>query len=218
MAKKVFFYVTKDGVKRRTLDMKLPSGFALSQKQKGIRMIHESYQRNFKGSLPLECSSKSESELGKQLSAFNLKRPEDAKSVEMLFQSSKVFEKGGPYVDLLEKTSKDAKMDERLRNSGKLVAFEFDGGRFALEPKTAFYDWLYINTLSKNSELVKELLEYVENIDEPAFTDIEFNPEKSLNCQAEAVALFVYLVRKEPLRAKTGGFNFYEVSKTLSEM
>ena len=33
-----------------------------------------------------------------------------------------------------------------------------------------------------------------------AFTDIEFNPQKSLNCQAEAVALFVSLKKNNLLQ------------------
>lgn len=215
MSKKTVFSVSENGIKRRNIDMKLPSGFALSQKQKGIRMIHESYQKNFKGSLPLECSSKSETELGKKLSAFNLKRPSDGKSVEMLFQSSKTFEHGGPYLDLLGKSSKDAKKDERLHNSGKLIAFTYEGIEYATEPKTAFYDWLYINTLLLNRDTVNELLEHVKDMIEPAFTDIEFNPEKSLNCQAEAVALFVLLYRSSEIDDSTETVSFETIAKYL---
>lgn len=36
-------------------------------------------------------------------------------------------------------------------------------------------------------------------MDFDAFTDIEFNPQKSLNCQAEAVALFVALKKNNLL-------------------
>lgn len=211
MAKKVIFTVSSDGILKRSVEAKFPGGFAVSQKQKAVEMLHDIYQRSFKGNRPLEISTKSKSDLGKSLSAFNLK-DDKGRTVETLFQSSKVFENGGPYKDLLEKTSKEAKLDKRLRTSGKLVTFEFDGGRYALEPKTAFYNWLYIDTLCKNKELVKELLDYVKDIEEPAFTDIEFNPDRSLNCQAEAIALFIYLIRKQPLRKEPVGLNFYEVS------
>ena len=42
----------------------------------------------------------------------------------------------------------------------------------------------------ENKELADELLQY------DSFTDIEFSPEKSKNCQARAAALFVALHRK----------------------
>jgi hypothetical protein len=69
----------------------------------------------------------------------------------------------------------------------RLVAFEFDGIRWDLEPKTAFYDWLYIHALLENPQLAEEVKEY------DAFTDIEFNPNRQINCQAAAAALYISL-------------------------
>ena len=43
-------------------------------------------------------------------------------------------------------------------------------------------------------DLARQVVEY------DAFTDIEFNPQKSVNCQARAVALFVSLCRRELLQ------------------
>lgn len=111
-------------------------------------------------------------------------------SVESAFQAGKIFEKGGPYTDLLDASSKIAKRDERLKNSGRIIAFEFDGKRFETEPKTCFYNWLYIIALHLHEELTKLLIEY------NAFTDIEFNPQKSINCQAEAAAIYVSLSKQ----------------------
>ncbi len=54
-----------------------------------------------------------------------------------------------------------------------------------LMPRTIFYNWLYINALLENPQYTQELMQF------NGFTDIEFNPEKSINCQAEAAALFV---------------------------
>ena len=141
----------------------------------------------------LEISSKSEDELGVKLSAFNLMIKSDNGqlfSVDSAFQAGKVFENGGPYVDLLDVSSKAAKKDERLKNSGRINAFEYDGKRFETEPKTYFYNWLYISALHLHEELTKPLLEY------DAFTDIVFNPQKSLNCQAEAAAIYVSLAKQ----------------------
>jgi len=163
-------------------------GMAVIQKQKSISSLHEAAIQNNLCMKPLEISSKSESSLGVSLSAFNLKgttrKREQVFTVETLFQSSKVFETGGPYRDLLNLTSREAKKDERLKDSGRLIEFNLFGEKWPLEPKTAFYDWVYINTLAKNENPTDKLSEY------DAFTDIEFNPKKSINCQAYSVALF----------------------------
>ena len=115
-------------------------------------------------------------------------------SVESAFQASKVFEKGGPYKDLLDVSSRIAKKDERLKNSGKIVAFSINKQIFNTEPKTYFYNWLYINTLHLYNELTEQLLIY------DAFTDIAFNPQKSINCQAEAAAIYVSLAKQGLLK------------------
>ena len=151
------------------------------------------------GARVLEVSSRSEEELGVRLSAFNLMMTwgNGARiSVESAFQGSKVFEQGGPYRDLWGKSSRDAKRDPRLRSSGGIVGFQFGDKRFASEPKTFFYDWLYIHTLAQeeNAALAEGILAY------DAFTDIEFNPKRSINCQAEAAAIFVSLSRRGLLR------------------
>lgn len=168
-------------------------GFAKSQKQKNIRAIHESFQRRMPGKKVLEISSKSMQEGGESLSAFYLPKyvPVLGKSVpvECVFQSGKIFQNGGPYTDLLTVTPREAKRDERLKNSGKLVDFTFEGKKYPLFPRTIFYDFIYINALFENPELAKIALEY------DAFTDVEFNPQKSINCQAKAAATFVALSR-----------------------
>lgn len=68
--------------------------------------------------------------------------------LEMAFQGSKVFAAGGPFTDIYHaKDSRDAKRDPRLKESGPLIGFPFENVNFPLGPKTAFYDWLYINSL-----------------------------------------------------------------------
>ena len=109
-------------------------------------------------------------------------------TVEQAYQGSKVFSDGGPFTDLFFTSPKNAKRDPRIRNSGELVGFKFFNFLFGLNPPTFFYDWLYINTLLKNYNLVNKLDEY------GAFSDIEFNPKKSLSCQAYSVALFLSLL------------------------
>lgn len=174
------------------------NGFSEKQKQRSIRSLHKAFQKTHVGKNVLEISSKSECDIGIQLSAFNLMiKNKSGKliSVESAFQSSKVFEKGGPYKELLDLPSKIAKNDPRLRNSGRIIGFQIDGKEFPTEPKTYFYNWLYINTLHLNSDLADKIMEY------DAFTDIAFNPQKSINCQAEAAAIYVSL-RKQNLLLK----------------
>ena len=169
-------------------------GLAPSQKQKNIVAIHEGFKRRFPEKNILEISSKSLTPLGVKLSAFNLKKYVSSIGknvpVECIYQGSKVFAAGGPFTDLYLGTSKAAKGDSRLKSSGALRSFSFEGRNYPLYPITAFYDWLYINALMENDELASEILEY------DSFTDIEFSPEKSKNCQARAAALFVALYRK----------------------
>lgn len=54
---------------------------------------------------------------------------------------------------------------------------------------TAFYDWLYLNALLEHPDLAEPLLRY------DGFTDIEFNPEKSLSTQTRSAAMYVALAR-----------------------
>ncbi len=166
-------------------------GFAVSQKQKNVKDLHEGFRRLFPNRNILEISSKSLCEEGVALSAFNLKKfvPSLEKniSLECVFQGGKVFQKGGPFLDLYDKTSREAKKDPRLKENGALKSFWFEGIEYPILPRTAFYDWLYVNALLENKELAEKLLQY------DAFTDIEFNPEKSINCQAQSAAVFVSL-------------------------
>ena len=45
-------------------------------------------------------------------------------SVENAFQAGKVFENGGPFLDLLTVTPREAKRDTRLKESGRLLKFK----------------------------------------------------------------------------------------------
>lgn len=172
------------------------NGFAEIQKKRCIESLHKEFNLKYPESKVLEISSKSEQVLGVELSAFNLSivtKDERSFSVETAFQASKVFENGGPYVDLYGKPSIVAKKDQRLKTSGRVIGFNYFGKAFDIFPKTLFYNWLYINALYLHPELKNEVLNY------DAFTDIMFNPQKSINCQAEAVAIFVALSRSNQI-------------------
>ena len=184
-------YFIKDGkVVRKDYDFEWFSGFAVTQKQKSIASLHETIKSSDSESKPLEISTKGTDSLGAKLSAFNLKL--NGYTLENIFQSSKVFENGGPYHDLLNVHPKDAKRDGRLRTSGDLTAFVLGENRFPLEPKTLFYDYIYIQAVKKSipENEMQILLNYTH------YTDIEFNPQKSINTQAKSAAIIRLLLGK----------------------
>lgn len=197
MAKRPVFIAETSGpilVRVRSVNFTWHAGMAKSRKQMSMRSLHEATQSLQSGARILEVSRMSDEILGEKLSAFNLNFKADGLgreiSVETAFQASKVFERGGPFVDLLDASPADAKRDPRLQSSGRLTGFCFLGEKWPNEPRTAFYDWIYVNALHKRPELANAVKGY------DIFTDIAFNPEKSINCQAGAVALYVALVRR----------------------
>lgn len=217
MAERPIFIPTpqaKTFVETKFVDFKWHPGMSISQKQKSIDSLHHAAVSSIPGiGRILEVSSKSKESLGVDLSAFNLKfttkKHSLHMSVECAFQGSKVFEFGGPYKDLFGVTSREAKLDERIRNSGRLTGFTFFNSHWELEPRTAFYDWLYINALNKQSASVIDSLMVFD-----AFTDIEFNPVRSINCQAYSIALFASLKKKDLLaQALSSQEGFLEVIK-----
>jgi hypothetical protein len=196
MAERPIFIPVPEGpelVKELMILRRWHPGFALSQKKKNIAALHESAAQV--GYAPmLEISTKSDEKVGQRLSAFSLKVQSRLGKLplESAFQGSKVFERGGPFTDLYEADVRDAKRDLRLKESGRLTGFKFENLAFPLEPKTAFYDWLYINSLYEHREWLRNrIFRYA------GFTDIEFNPERSINCQARSCALLVTLMKRD---------------------
>ncbi len=194
MARRPVFVPDSDKlyVSEVSLDFEYFPGSSIQQKQRSIASLHASYVARFPSSRVLEVSSKSERDLGVQLSAFNLMIEHPGRgsySVECAFQASKVFSHGGPFVDLFGASSRAAKTDRRLRESGELVGFRYLTDEFPLEPKTYFYNWLYASALCRHDKLVEQVMMF------DAFTDIEHNPERSINCQARSVAKVVGLAR-----------------------
>ena len=198
MAERPIFIPEERGtplVKEVSFTFDWSSGFAPSQKKKNVRALHDA--AGAQGYSPLlEISTKSDHLLGQRLSSFNLRVHSDELGVmplECAFQGSKVFEHGGPYTDLYGVDPRSAKNDPRIRNSGQIVQFHFGGLTFPSEPRTAFYDWLYLTALLPHCEFLSRLKRYA------GFTDIEFNPSRSLNCQARSCALLVAMMTRDIL-------------------
>lgn len=183
MAKRPAYYIKNGQIIKSDYEFQWFSGFSLAQKQRSIAALHNAIISANQGANPLEISTKGTIDLGRKLSAFNLKL--NGYTLENIFQSSKVFSNGGPYHDLLNVSPKDAKRDERLQNSGKLIGFNYNGTDFPLEPKTVFYDYIYINAVKDtfSPDEIEQITNYTH------FTDIEFNPQRSVNTQAKSVAI-----------------------------
>lgn len=176
-------------------------GLAPSQKKKNITELHGAAK--VRGLSPLlEISSKSDKPIGQRLSAFSLRLElaNGSPTIECIYQGSKVFERAGPFVDLYWLTSREAKRDPRLKESGKLVGFRFEGEDYPTSPASVFYDWLYFKAIYPHRDWLKRRHEWA------GFTDIEFNPERSLNCQARSFAAFISLQKRGELEDVLSSF------------
>lgn len=192
----VFLPLTKEPwVRRRSVAFTWYAGLAVSQKQKSVASLHESARGQLHLSNLLEISSKATRPEGLAASAFNLKieLPDGTRPpLECVYQGSKCFTGGGPYTDLYRSLPLDAKRDERIKSSsGRLLSFEFFGTSWPLVPLSLFYDWLYLSAMSQphNADLLSKVSDY------DGFTDIEFNPEKSVSCQANSAAVMTGMLR-----------------------
>lgn len=188
MAKRPAFFIQQGKVVSEIYSFEWFPGFAISQKQKSIESLHNAIMKADTGAKPLEISTKSKEAIGIKLSAFNLKLNNYA--LENIFQSAKVFENGGPYLDLLDVLPKEAKRDERLHTSGNLRMFRYENEDFPIIPKTVFYDFIYIAAVKKM--FAADKINAISNYN--YFTDIEFNPAKSINTQARAAAMIKLIV------------------------
>lgn len=177
-------------VKRVDVSFTWVPGLSLQQARKRIDALHAAVRTVLKVRHILEVSTKSSSHLGVELSAFNLSliSPSGrAISVESAYQGSKVFTSNGPYHDLYQVLPLEAKQDQRVRAGGRIVSFDYFGQQWSAYPRSAFYDWLYLSALARDRDLSRAVEPF------ECFTDIAFNPKKSFNCQARAVALHVSL-------------------------
>lgn len=207
MANRPVFIPSYEGralVRECLVNFKWSSGFAESQKKKNVAALHAAAKSGGMGRI-LEISSKSDEAVGRRLSAFSLKVEIEGVEypLESVYQGSKVFEKMGPFPKIFEYTPRDAKRFIRELDGGNLIRFELESRRYPLAPKNAFYDWLYICALAKHVDWISENVLY------DAYTDIEFNPEKQINCQARAFAEFKSLAAKSQVEMVVQNFTHF---------
>lgn len=177
------------------VSFKYYAGFALVQKRRNIEGIHEAFHKLYPDLKVLEASSKAPTELGTSLSPFYLTSELDGQSypVENIFQASKVFQNGGPFLSLLDLSAIKAKTTSLTKTKGALLYYEYDGHRYPVDPRGWFYDWIYMNALKSQPELAADAMQY------DAFTDIAFNPKTGATCQAKALAIYKGLLEKGKL-------------------
>lgn len=194
-------------VDERIFDFSWSPGFAEVQKKKNIAALHQAATQNGIHTV-LEISSKSSEKVGQRLSAFSLKITLEIGKfpLESVYQGSKVFETGGPFTEIFNMPPREAKRFIRDCNCGHLTGFRLEGQNYPLSPKNAFYDWLYIRSLKDCAQWISDNIQY------DAFTDIEFNPAKQVNCQARAFAEYMSLLKRNKLSEAASDF------KTFSEM
>jgi hypothetical protein len=191
------YYIKNNSVVKENFDIKWVSGLALTQKQQNIETLHYAISDRFSvgpGRI-LEVSTKSKTELGRLLSSFNIKlKINDYDYVfESVYQSSKVFQDG--IFDTIQH-EEWLKLDgyEAKKRSQEiklpLVEFRFNQRSFPLEPKTMFFDWLYISCIKQyNLSFLINQYDY--------FTDIEFNPEKMVSTQANSLCKYKWLIEHD---------------------
>ncbi len=174
-------------------EFKWNGGFALSQKRKNVKAIHDEFMIQFPGSNLLEVSTKSTEGIGVNLSAHNLMKyvPSlDRKvPIECIYHGAKVFTDGGPHTDIYDMPPITVKKYLHTVASGELSCFRFEEKDYPLLPTTAFYDWIYINAVLESPALIDTVINY------DGFTDVAYTPGKCMACQARTVAMLVSIYK-----------------------
>lgn len=215
MAKRLYF-VAKPSyqglIVEKTIEFEGFRGETLSQKHKSIEAMHHAIRAFESGGRILEVSSVSPDEIGKRLAGTHLffrTREGDVYSVANIFESSKVFEHGGPYKDLLYADPETVSEDPRLRNSGRLLGFYFEDQPYGLVPRNLFFDYIYIQALMEQKELHEEIRRY------DMVTDLEYSMGSMFASSARACAYFISLSKAELLEESLKSLESFQKIYTL---
>ena len=136
MAKRLCFFIENEHVIERYVDFNYVKGLAFSQKVKCALSLQNAIINQYPKSKPIEISSKSSCELGKNLSAFSLKL--DGRYIESIFQSSKVFSESGQLEFLKDYSPRDAKHYVKENGKGNIICFSYEGVKYPIYPESAF--------------------------------------------------------------------------------
>lgn len=177
------YYIENGKITGRNVRFEWFHGLSDQQKQHSIASLHHIIAELDKTSVPLEISTNGTDPLGVKLSAINLKL--DGYAMENVFWSSMIFEKGGPFRELLNVRSKATIPDRRIRESGEIIGFNYDGKDFPVEPRTLFYDYICIKAVKQSltADEIKRISEFTH------FTNVDFDPYKSNSTHAKSIAI-----------------------------
>lgn len=193
-ANRIGFISTKGGIEERTYNFEWFMGCSIAQLRRSIRSLHSEIRKSGYDKV-IEVSTKSEDEIGRKLSPFNLMVSINGERlpVESYYHGSKVFDDSGVNVRLTEcehmkpcKTKQFVRETVKERNL-KLVGFETNDKKFELSSKGMCFDYLYILGLTQNEDLADYIMK------KDVFTDLMFKREKGIGCQARSCALYKYL-------------------------
>lgn len=136
----------------------------------------------------LEVSSRSGVPEGRALSAMFL-RTRSGYTVEGLYQGSKVFANGGPYLLPPSASGFEAKAyARRMAKGSALVGFRLPGAGSLIDfhKSIEVYNYIYLAALAANPKLESFILQF------ESFSDCFYRPG-IFACQARSCALFVAL-------------------------
>ena len=185
----------KSPVIRTKLEFDWVQGTSIQSRRKSALNLQAKFHANSREQLMEISTAAPERSLGFYLSAFNLKAKlkniSDELTVEQFYQGSKVVSINGTITSLNDlyysKDSVTAKKDSRLKYP--IVHFQIMDKKYPIVPKTAFYNWIYINSMYYfNRGLYHELTNSYCN----HFCDTQA-PITVDACQAEACALLMYM-------------------------
>lgn len=191
--------------KEVSIQFKWHPGLAASQRRKCVHSLHEA-AKDIGCPDILEVSTKSGHELGRRLSAFRLdvSLSQIKTKIECMYQGAKVFEKGGPFPELFKAKPIEAKRFFKQKDLGLIKWFDVGGTLYENLPFHAFYDWLFLRALSQHQDFLREGLAPFSG-----FSDIEFNPARSINTQARTIAIIKTLIARRELDRCAEDYNYF---------
>lgn len=172
---------------KKDIEFTWVKGMSYSQKCKRRDSLASEIAKLYDIKRWLEISTKSDKNIGVKLSAKNLVLTTSIGSdtVENIYQKAKFYYKG------------------------EIVGFKYNNCVFENDPTGMFYDYIYMYAILQNKDLIKDLVQY--NI----FSDIEFNPNKSINTQARAAAIFKTLYDNHNLGIIKDQYDFKRYYKSI---
>lgn len=183
MASRNFWTIQNGKIAKGVMEFKWEPGMSTAQKTRSCKNLHNALLNAYRLTA-MDISSASPTKLGKALSAFNLMYK--GYSVESWYQGSKVYKDGTVSHDLYGKDSLTCKLEAKKRGMCDFVGFNYKGTIMPTEPRTVFYDWLYLNAMVDTYGTDLDLSEY------DAFTDVQAVLDIDA-CQARSVCIYKLL-------------------------